>query len=69
MSDTYYTRDEAMKLLGLRSTNSFHHLRRKYPEAFVNVNITKDGQKHPRYDKYVLDKFVAARNYFLQEKL
>lgn len=64
----YYTLHEAMELLGLRSTNAFRQLERKYPDAFVNVNETKHRKKNPWYDKAALDKFHQMREYFKQEK-
>ena len=63
----YYTRKQAMERLGLRSTNAFLHLERRYPEAFVNVNPTQPG-KNPWYDKATLDRFYHMREYFKQEK-
>ena len=64
----YYTRKQAMELLGLRSANAFLHLARKYPEAFVNVNQTKYN-KNPWYDKATLDRFHQMREHFKQERL
>lgn len=64
----YYTPKQAMELLGIRSTNAFRQLVRKYPDAFVNVNQTKNRTKNPWYDKATLDKFAQMREYFKQEK-
>src|SRR5689334_19037425 len=47
--DEYYTLHQVMELLGLRSTNAFRQLERKYPDAFVNVNSTKHRNKNPWY--------------------
>ena len=64
----YYTREQAMERLGMKSTNAFNQLVRKYPDAFVNVNKTKHGTKNPWYDKATLDGFAQMREYFKQEK-
>ena len=64
----YYTRKEAMDLLGLLSTNRLMQLVRKYPDIFVNVNPGTNREKHPWYDKAVLDKFAMTREYIRQEK-
>jgi hypothetical protein len=60
-----YTRPEAMKLLGLKQTNSsssFHYLRSKYPDAFVVVHQGKGKNDLTLYDKQALDKFIEWRN-------
>ncbi len=57
----YYTFEEAMELLGLKSTNAFLQLERKYPEAFVNVNPYTGKAKKPWYDRAALDKFIEIR--------
>ena len=64
----YYTREQAMELLGMKSTNAFLQLVRKYPDAFVNVNKSKYRYKTPWYDKATLDRFAQMREYFKQEK-
>jgi hypothetical protein len=64
----YYTREQAMELLRLKSTNAFLQLVRKYPDAFVNINRTKHRDKNPWYDKEILDNFHRWREYFKQEK-
>jgi hypothetical protein len=64
----YYTLKQAMERLGLRSTNAFRQLERKYPEMFVNVNPQGTRDKNPWYDKAALDKFAKTREYFKQEK-
>ena len=61
-----YTRKQAMERLGLRSTNSFLFLERKYPEAFVIVNQGTAADKNPLYDKATLDNFAERREYFKQ---
>lgn len=63
MSETY-TRKEAMDRLGLKSTNSFLFLKRKYPDAFVIVNQGTAADKNPLYDKATLDNFAERRDYF-----
>jgi len=60
----YYTHAEAMERLGLKSTNAFRQLERRYPEAFVDLNQGKDKGKKPRYDKAALDKFAEIREAF-----
>jgi ferric iron reductase protein FhuF len=64
----YYTPKEAMELLGMKSTNAFLQLVRKYPDAFVNVNQTKQRDKNPWYEKATLDKFAQMREYFKHGK-
>lgn len=63
----YYTRDQAMELLRMRSINAFLQLARKNPEVFENVNPKGGRDKNPWYDKAALGKFVALREYFIQE--
>ena len=62
----YYTIKGAMEQLGIKTINGLRHIEKKYPDAFVLVNDPQD--KYPRYDKTTLDKFVAMRHYFSQEK-
>ena len=64
--DDSYSRTQAMERLGLRSTNSFLFLERKYPDAFVIVNQVAAGDRHARYDKATLDNFAKKREYFKQ---
>lgn len=64
----YYTPKQAMELLGIRSTNAFRQLVRKYPDAFVNVNKAKHRDKNPWCDKATLDRFAQMREQFKQEK-
>lgn len=65
MKDSY-TRDEAMKLLDLKSTSAFLRLERRYPEAFVVVNRAAQGKA--QYDKAMFDRFVRWRKQFKQER-
>ena len=65
MNDTY-TRKEAMELLGLKSLSALLRLERRYPEAFFVVK--RGAYVHPRYDKTLLDRFVAWRERFKEEK-
>lgn len=65
----YYTRKQAMDRLGMKSTNAFLQLVRKYPEGFVNVNPNRYGEKKPWYDKAALDNFYYAGQYLKREKL
>jgi hypothetical protein len=51
-----YTRKQAMERLGVRSTNAFTQLSKKYPDAFVIIQ--QSTIKHPRYDKAALDRFI-----------
>ena len=51
-----YTRDQAMERLGIKSTNAFKHLAKKYPESFVLVKL--EISRFQRYDKDVLDRFA-----------
>jgi hypothetical protein len=64
----YYTREQAMELLGITSINAFLQLARKYPSAFVNISTTNYKLKHPRYDKAALDNFYQMRKDFKGEK-
>ena len=63
----YYTRKEAMELLGFTSTNAFLQMARKYPDVFVNVNPHTTKDRYPWYDKATLDRFHQRREYFKQE--
>jgi hypothetical protein len=57
-----YTTLEAMSALGITARSAFHHLRRKYPQAFIVVS-QGTGKKHPTtYDKTALDKVIQWRN-------
>jgi hypothetical protein len=56
-----YTRSQAMSALGIKSASTFHHLRNKYPEAFVVLQEGM-GRNHPTlYDKNAVDKFIEWR--------
>ena len=61
MTETY-TRKQAMEELGLLRVIAFQDLAKKYPEAFVRVNIGK-GRLH-KYDKATLDTFAKRRKIF-----
>ena len=61
-----YTRKQAMQLLGIKSTNAFSHLAKKYSEMIVLVKA--DTGKHPRYDRAALDRFAEKRE-LLRPKL
>ncbi len=65
MKDSY-TRDEAMKLLKLKSTSAFLQLERKYPEAFVVVDRSAHGKAE--YDKAMFDRFIRWRRQFKRER-
>jgi len=56
----FYTRKQAMERLGIRSTNAFTHLVKKYSEAFVIIKQVTS--KHARYDKTELDRFAQLRD-------
>jgi hypothetical protein len=58
---TTYTRNEAMTALGIKSRSAFHHLKRKYPTAFVIVNQGTDRGNPTLYDKEALDRFIQWR--------
>ena len=61
-----YTRKQAMQLLGIKSTNAFVHLTKKYSQMIIIIKA--ETSKHPRYDKAALDRF-AERRELLREKL
>ena len=63
----YYTLDQAMERLGLKSVNAFWQLERKYPRVFVNVNPANQKTKKPWYDKAALDEFAKNRELLKQE--
>lgn len=56
-----YTRPQAMQALGIVSPSAFHHLRKKYPSAFVVVQQGYGRGKLTLYDKAALDKFIEWR--------
>lgn len=62
----FYTRKQAMARLAIRSSHAFHALEKRYPEAFVIVNHDTAADKHPHYDKAILDKFAGQREYLKQ---
>lgn len=53
-----YTNNQAMVKLDLTSRSAFYHMKRKFPQAFVVVNESKESGNLTRYDKQALDKFV-----------
>jgi len=59
-----YTRQEAVKRLGLNNIFELIRLEKKYPEAFVVVK--RDPHKAVEYDKTVLDRFANWREHFKQ---
>jgi hypothetical protein len=61
MTETY-TRRQVMELLGLLRMGAVDALAKKYPEAFVRVNIGKSRVR--KYDKAALDKFANSRKIF-----
>jgi hypothetical protein len=56
-----YTRDQAMAALGITSPSAFHHLRRKYPSAFVVIHQGNGRGNFTLYDKAALDRFIEWR--------
>ena len=60
----HYTRKEAMERLGIKTFRAFLRLEKEYPDAFVLI----DENKPFLYDKEKLDKFIAMRQYFIEEK-
>jgi len=67
MNETYYTREQAMGRLRMRSINAFLQLERKFPYVFVNLNGSKTRQKNPCYDKAVVDGFAITREHLKPE--
>ena len=61
MKETY-TRQEAVKRLGLQNMFELIRLEKSYPEAFVAVK--RDRHKAVQYDKTVLDRFANWREHF-----
>lgn len=56
-----YTTQQAMEVLGIKARSAFHHLRNRYPKAFVIVQ-EGSGRQHPTlYDKAAIDKFIEWR--------
>ena len=60
--DNTYTRPEAMQVLGISSSNAFHSLRRRYPQAFKVVHQGKGKGDPTLYDKETLNQFVMWRD-------
>lgn len=61
MNQDTYTTTEAMKALGLTARSAFHHLRHKYPQAFVVVQSGAGRSHETTYDKSELDGFIKWR--------
>jgi hypothetical protein len=57
-----------MQALGITTPSTFHHLRRKYPSAFVVIQQGNGRGKHTLYDKAALDKFIAWRKLLAEVK-
>ncbi len=57
-----YTIDEAMAALGIKSPSTFHHLRNKYPSAFMVIKQGNGRGNLTLYDKPALDQFIQLRN-------
>ena len=60
-----YTREQAMKRLGIKSMKQFRHFERRHAEMFVNVNLGVNRDSQPLYDKSALDKFANTRDTLL----
>ena len=56
-----YTREQAMKRLGIESKELFRKFARKHTEMFVNVNLGVNRDSQPLYDKSALDKFATTQ--------
>lgn len=64
-----YTRSQAMTALGISSPSTFHHLRNKYPQAFVVVQQGQPGRGNQTlYNKAILDQFIQARTFLKSMK-
>jgi hypothetical protein len=59
-----YTRSQAMTALGIKSPSTFHHLRRKYPQAFVIIKQGYGRSSLTLYDRQALDNFIQWRNQY-----
>jgi len=57
------TRNEIMKRLGIKSRTAFHHLRRRYPHAFIVVHQGSKPGDPTLYDKAAADSFIDWRNF------
>ena len=57
-----YTREQAMKRLGIKSMKQFRSFERRHAEMFVNVNLGVNRDSQPLYDKSALDKFANIRD-------
>jgi hypothetical protein len=63
-----YTRTQAMSALGIKSASTFHHLRNKYPRAFIVIHKGMGRNNPTLYDKTTLDQFVQWRNQYRSMK-
>jgi hypothetical protein len=50
-----------MAALGIASPSAFHHLRKKYPQAFVVIKQGYGRGNQTLYDKKALDEFILWR--------
>ena len=64
MDTNTYTRNQIMAALGITSPNTFHHLRRSYPQAFVIVHKGTGKGNPTLYDKTAIDKFIQWRRQY-----
>lgn len=64
----YYTREEAIEVLGFKSTNAFLQLARKHPDVFANINQGTKRKTHPWYDKASVDRLCQLRELFKPKK-
>ena len=60
-----YSREQAMKRLGIKSRNDFRRFERKYPLMFINVNRGVHRDTQPLYVKTALDTFANTRDKLL----
>ena len=71
MNETY-TLQQAMARLGIKGANTFFHLERKYPHAFIVMKRGSSKDVHSRkgiqYHKATLDRFAERREYSKQAK-
>lgn len=56
-----YTKSRAMKALGITSSSAFHHLRKKYPLAFVVVHQGHGRGNPTLYDVKAMSNFINWR--------
>jgi hypothetical protein len=63
-----YTRTQAMAALGITTSSTFHHLRHKYPQAFVVIQPGYGRGNPTLYDKPAIDKFIEWRNQYKRQE-